>query len=66
MKHKPHVSGVPEITSLSLNGDEDFLVLGCDGLWDSVKESEVAATLYEQVQSDPGELKFGSFSTSSG
>lgn len=55
VKHKQFVSGVPEITSVTLDGDEDFLVLGCDGLWDSVKEIEVASTLYEQLQNEPGD-----------
>ncbi|KAJ1531983.1 hypothetical protein ONE63_000619 [Megalurothrips usitatus] len=55
VKHKPFVSGVPDISSVSLTGDEDFLVLGCDGLWDSVKEVDVAATVYEQLQNETGE-----------
>lgn len=58
MSYKPFVSGVPEITSITLDGSEDFLVLGCDGLWDSVKEVDVAATVYEQLHNEPGKLYF--------
>jgi protein phosphatase 1E len=33
MNHKPYVSAEPEIAELDLDGEEDFVVLGCDGLW---------------------------------
>lgn len=57
MKHKTFVSGEPEVTAVALDGCEDFLVLGCDGLWDSASEADVAMTVYEQLQNEPGKPK---------
>lgn len=53
--HRPFVSGEPDIISVPLSGKEDFLVLGCDGLWDHVTEDDVAWSVYKKVREDPGE-----------
>ncbi|KAK7571996.1 hypothetical protein V9T40_014468 [Parthenolecanium corni] len=52
-EHKPHVSSTPDIVSLQLDGDEDFVILACDGLWDSVTYEKAAQAVYNHVQSDP-------------
>lgn len=39
-EHKPYISGEPDTEELDLEGDEDFLILACDGLWDVIKPSE--------------------------
>lgn len=51
---KPFVSAEPEFTALKLSGQEDFLVLACDGLWDYVSEDAVALEVYKAIKSDPG------------
>ena len=56
VKHKEFVSGEPEITTVALDGSEDFVVLGCDGLWDAVSEADVAVAVYEQLQNEPGDV----------
>lgn len=43
--HKPFVSAEPEIECIHLDGEEDFVVLGCDGLWDNLSEDDVSFTL---------------------
>lgn len=58
VNHKPYVSAEPEIVEMDLDGEEDFLVLGCDGLWDSMTEEDVALTVYKLLRENPGELSF--------
>lgn len=54
--HRPCVSSEPDIISVPLSGNEDFLILGCDGLWDHVTEDDVAWSVYKKVREDPGEF----------
>ena len=53
--HKPYVSAQPEVVELNLDGEEDFVVMGCDGLWDSLTEDDVALTVYKKLQENPSE-----------
>jgi serine/threonine protein phosphatase PrpC len=53
--HKPFVSAEAEVAELSLDGEEDFLVMGCDGLWDILSEDDVAITVYKKLKENPGE-----------
>lgn len=50
--YKPFVSNQPDICCIELDGEEDFLVMGCDGLWDHLSEDEVAITVYQQIKID--------------
>lgn len=54
-QYKPYVTANPEIVSVDLDGDEDFVVVACDGLWDFVSEDDVALAVYRQLAADPGE-----------
>ena len=40
--YKPYVTAEPDIQSVTLEGSEDFLIIGCDGLWDTVGTEEAA------------------------
>ncbi|CAH1100487.1 unnamed protein product, partial [Psylliodes chrysocephalus] len=51
-EYKPFVIAVPDIEILPLDG-EDFLVLACDGLWDSLSEEAVARAIYSLVMENP-------------
>lgn len=53
--YKPYVNATPEVLKIPLGGQEDFLILGSDGLWDHVSQIEVAKTVYNAVHCDPGE-----------
>lgn len=53
--YKPYVTATPDIETVELDGDEDFVVVACDGLWDFVSEDEVALAVYWQIATDPGE-----------
>lgn len=55
-QYKPYVTAKPEIDTVDLDGDEDFVVVACDGLWDFVSEDDVALAVYRQLAADPGEL----------
>lgn len=55
--HKPFVSAEPEIECIHLDGEEDFIVLGSDGLWDNLSEDDVAIFVYKQIKDNPGECK---------
>lgn len=52
-QYKPCVTARPEITVVDLDGDEDFVVVACDGLWDVVSEDAVALSVYNQLMNDP-------------
>ncbi|XP_026330042.1 uncharacterized protein LOC113237646 [Hyposmocoma kahamanoa] len=56
-QYKPYVTASPEIVSVDLDGDEDFVVVACDGLWDFVSEDDVALAVYRQLAADPDDLK---------
>lgn len=53
-QYKPYVTARPEIATVDLDGDEDFVVIACDGLWDFVTEDDVALSVYRQLAADPG------------
>ncbi|GAB0087386.1 PPM-type phosphatase domain-containing protein [Sergentomyia squamirostris] len=48
--YKPYVTSEPEIISIPLDGDEDFLIMASDGLWDHVKEDDAAITVYNMIE----------------
>lgn len=62
--HKPFVSAEPEISVLNLDGEEDFFVMGCDGLWDTLTEDVIAITIYTRLKENPSEYNFKLFSVS--
>lgn len=51
---KPYITSEPEIVSFELDGDEDFLIMGSDGLWDGVTEDAAASEVYNRLKEDPG------------
>lgn len=55
---KDVVISEPDIVCLKLNGNEDFLLMACDGLWDFVDEDEVALMVYELLEKNQGEFFF--------
>ncbi|CAN7987222.1 unnamed protein product, partial [Ixodes hexagonus] len=52
-EHKPYVISEPDVLSVELDGTEDFLVLGCDGLWDQLSPQDVMNRVYQAVLDDP-------------
>ncbi|XP_077317764.1 protein phosphatase 1F [Lithobates pipiens] len=52
---KPYVSGEGDVTTHVLSGTEDFLVLACDGFFDSVTSSEVPSLVLDHLQENGGD-----------
>lgn len=52
--YKPHVTAVPEVREIPLDGGEDFLILACDGLWDFVSEDFAAQVVYQSITEKSG------------
>ena len=40
--YKPYVTAEPDLVAVTMDGDEDFLIIGCDGLWDTIGVDEAA------------------------
>lgn len=53
-EYKPYVIATPDIKEVPLSGHEDFLILGCDGLWDFLTEQKVAWMVYNMIAANPG------------
>lgn len=47
---KPYVSGDADCSVTHLYGDEDYILLACDGFFDSVKPSEVPNLVLDALQ----------------
>lgn len=54
-KYKPHIICTPEMRVLVLDGNEEFLVLGSDGLWDNTTPEDIAETIYNELLETDGE-----------
>lgn len=54
VKYKPHITCQPEIRTLVLDGNEEFLVLCSDGLWNHIAPEDVAETIYEELLKTDG------------
>ncbi|XP_024865461.1 protein phosphatase 1F [Kryptolebias marmoratus] len=47
---KPYVSGDADCSTIQLLGDEDYVLLACDGFFDAIKPSEVPDMVMEALQ----------------
>jgi protein phosphatase 1E len=55
VKYKPHITCQPEMRTLVLDGNEEFLVLCSDGLWESTTPEDVSETIYNELLETDGE-----------
>lgn len=56
-EYKPYVCADPEVVSFSLDGQEDFMVLACDGLWDVMTTQNLTSIVYTQLSNNAGDLQ---------
>ena len=57
MQLKQFVIGEPDVSEYDLTGDEDFIVVACDGVWDVMNQKEVGARVpLSCIRSYPGRL----------
>ncbi|XP_045134818.1 proteoglycan 4-like isoform X4 [Portunus trituberculatus] len=54
-EYKPFVSSECDIKSLEIEGDEDFLILACDGLWDTLSPDAAVNLVYAYLTRNDGE-----------
>lgn len=63
--YKPLVCSDPDVTTVEMDGSEDFLVIACDGLWDTVTPEEATEVVFSQLKENKGkgqsENRFFSF-----
>lgn len=52
---RPYVSQTPDVTRVPLRGDEDYLLIASDGLWDVMSPRE-AAVVIDRVRADRRQL----------
>lgn len=53
-EYKPFVSSECDIKSLEIEGDEDFLILACDGLWDTLSAEAAVNVVYAYLTRNDG------------
>ena len=49
------MSGEPDLTTVDLEGSEDYLILACDGLWDTVSSAQTTALITEHLNDNAGD-----------
>ena len=52
--YKPFISSECDIKSLEIKGDEDFLILATDGLWDTINYDEAVTFVYAYLSVNEG------------
>uniref|UniRef100_UPI00358FB908 protein phosphatase 1E-like n=1 Tax=Myxine glutinosa TaxID=7769 RepID=UPI00358FB908 len=54
-EHKPYVSGEADCASFPLDGSEDYLLLACDGFYDTVHAEEAVRIVGEHLRENDGD-----------
>ncbi|XP_023932955.1 protein phosphatase 1F isoform X1 [Lingula anatina] len=52
--HKPYVSGEPDVSTVQLDGTEDYIILACDGMWDTIPYNDLVNLIYEHFDTNKG------------
>ncbi|KAK0148752.1 Protein phosphatase 1E [Merluccius polli] len=54
-EHKPYICGDPDHSVFPLDGSEDYLILACDGFWDTVSPDEAVRVVSDHLQENAGD-----------
>ncbi|TRY99732.1 hypothetical protein DNTS_033603, partial [Danionella cerebrum] len=54
-EHKPYICGDADYTVLNLDGSEDYLILACDGFYDTVNPEEAVRVVTDHLQENNGD-----------
>ena len=46
----PYISSDPDITTVEMDGTEDFIIAACDGLWDTVTPDVAIKCVFNQLK----------------
>lgn len=49
-EYKPYISADPDVTTIAMNGSEEFVIVGCDGLWDTVTPEEATDLVFDHLE----------------
>ena len=52
-RHEQSVIALPEITKIEYNEDIEFIIMGCDGVWDCVKRQLACDFVDKQIRENP-------------
>jgi protein phosphatase 1E len=47
VEYQPSVTCEPDIKHINLDGSEDYLIIACDGLWDTLNLEDMCEFIYE-------------------
>ncbi|XP_041656704.1 protein phosphatase 1E [Cheilinus undulatus] len=54
-EHKPYICGDADHSIFPLDGTEDYLILACDGFWDTVGPDEAVRVVSDHLQENSGD-----------
>ncbi|XP_008284143.1 protein phosphatase 1E [Stegastes partitus] len=54
-EHKPYICGDADHSIFPLDGSEDYLILACDGFWDTVIPDEAVRVVSDHLQENAGD-----------
>lgn len=54
-EHKPYICGDADCTAFNLDGSEDYLILACDGFYDTVNPDEAVRVVSDHLQENNGD-----------
>ncbi|KAL4660550.1 protein phosphatase 1E [Arapaima gigas] len=54
-EHKPYICGDADHSSFQLDGTEDYLILACDGFYDTVSPEEAVRVVSDHLQENAGD-----------
>lgn len=54
-EHKPYICGDADHGIFPLDGSEDYLILACDGFWDTVNPEEAVRVVSDHLQENSGD-----------
>ncbi|XP_077362049.1 protein phosphatase 1E isoform X2 [Festucalex cinctus] len=54
-EHKPYICGDADHAAFPLDGSEDYLLLACDGFWDTVSPDEALRVVSDHLQENAGD-----------
>ena len=53
---KPFISAKPDVTSIEMNGSEEFIIIGSDaGLWDTITPEEATEMVFAHIEENKSE-----------
>ncbi|CAG5870757.1 unnamed protein product [Menidia menidia] len=54
-EHKPYICGDADHSIIPMDGSEDYLILACDGFWDTVGPDEAVRVVSDHLQENAGD-----------